>query len=462
MASEAVLGSVQSPSATAVRDAAYLVGGQLLSSVLLLATGIVLARALGPTGKGYYDIAVGSAMLLTTFTSLSLPSGIFFYAAKAPLQYRRLLLILAGVVLLVGLGVTAVLAGFGDTRLLSWMLPGGSRLTAAVLIGGLLVALQSQQFVQAVAKGRGKFKTFAASEVLARGATLAAAMALLIAGIVRPEAYVVGFGMATFAAVLLLTAVVVTTTAPTGGLPIRAMLLYSLPLFLGNVVQFMNYRIDIFFLKSFAGLAAVGTYMVAVWLAQIVWLVPNALASLILRTVAEREGTGAAIERVAAVTRACFALSVVTGLGLMLVGSLAITPVFGPEFRRGIPALLLLTPGTVLFCPTILLSAYLNGIQRQASTTWVACGALVVTLVLNFLLVPRLGIQWAAITSTCSYVVSTLATIYLVRRLNPGLTLAAILLPQPADLRLALGAIRAGAAHLRGLSWHNDRGRRTL
>jgi O-antigen/teichoic acid export membrane protein len=433
----------------------------MMASVLLLATGIVVARALGPTGKGFYDIAVGSAMLLTTFTGLSLPSGVFFYASRGPLAYRRLLVVLLCIAVAEGLIVTALLAAFGDTPVFAWMLPGGPRWTAALLIGMLLLALQSQQLVQGVVKGRGEFATFAGSEVLARGGTLILVGLLFVAGIVRPEPYVLGFGLATLAAVGLLTSSVVAASTASDALPLPAMLRYSLPLFLGNVVQFLNYRVDIFFVKNYTGLSAVGTYTVAVWLAQIVWLVPNALASLVLRAAAERDGSGA-MDRVAAVTRATLALSVVMGLALAAAGSLGIAPVFGKAFHGSVPALLLLMPGTVLFCPTIVLSAYLNGIQRQAFTTWVACIALVVTGVLNILLVPRIGIRGAAIASTCSYIASTLVTLVLVRRFNPGLSLSTLLLARRSDLQFAVTAIRAGAARVRGIPWHYDRSGRTF
>ena len=461
MASQEALHHVKTSRASAVRDAGYLVGGQILSSALLLPTGIVLARALGPAGKGYYDIAVGSAMLLMMFTGLSLPSGVFFHAAKASLDWRRLLLVLAGLVLATGLFITGMLASFGDSRLLSWMLPHGSHAKGALTVGLLLIVLQSQQFAQAVAKGKGEFRAYAISDVVTRSVTLAAAVILLFRGVTDPEAYVVSLGIGTMLAVVLLTAVVA-SPGPPGELPIRSMVLYSLPLFLGNLVQFLNYRIDIFFLQSFAGLSAVGTYTVAVWFAQIVWLVPNAIGSLILRAAAEAPDRRGAVEQVAMVNRGCFALSAVMGIGLLVVGWVLIPPLFGSDFRQSLPALLLLMPGTVLFCPTILLSAYLNGIQRQAVTTWVACGALVITLVLNVLLVPRLGIAGAALTSSCSYAVSTIATVYVVLRGHPGLTLRDLFLPDRVDISLVLDAIRSRVRRTRKPAWQENRRNRAF
>ena len=68
-------------------------------------------------------------------------------------------------------------------------------------------------------------------------------------------------------------------------------LIYSLPLALGNSIQFLNYRLDLFVLNRFHGLYTVGVYTLAVSLAQLLWLVPANLATLILnRAAADRAG----------------------------------------------------------------------------------------------------------------------------------------------------------------------------
>jgi O-antigen/teichoic acid export membrane protein len=435
---------------SSVRDAGYLVTSQVLASGFMFGLGIVLARALGPAGKGYYDIAVGSAMLLMTFLGFSLSSGIFYYAARGAFEHRRLLVVLLLVAVAQGGVAAAVLAGFGHHPLLSWMLPGGSVVPAALLIATLLAVLQGQQFVRAVATGRGRFDAFSLSEVLGRGAALLAVVMLAVAGVASPVPYVLVFALAMIGAVLWLGVVAWREPVTSSALPLAGMALYSMPLFVGNVVQFLNYRLDIFFLKGFLSLGAVGTYTVAVGIAQLLWLIPNALGSLVMRATAAHGGTEGVLRRVAEVNRFCLYLGMAAALGLAFAASVLLEAVFGRDFSGSMRPLLVLLPGVVLFCPTIVLSAYLNGIRKQVYTTWVACGSLVVTVVLNLLLIPRIGIAGAAAASTASYTVSSLVTTVLVLRLNRGTALGPFYLPQPADAQRVAALARGALARLGG------------
>lgn len=430
------------PSAPHVRAAGYLVGSQVLASALTLVTGILVARALGPAGKGYYDIIVGSATLLATLVGLSLGSGLFYYASRGPVGRGILARTTAAVILQAAI-VAGVLWMGRDLAPIRWLLPGAAALPAALLVALMLLALQGQQYAQGLIKGRGYFRTFALSELLGRGGALLGVVALVAVGSHAPAAFVLSVAVATLGAVLLLGAVLGRhATTDAGGAPFGNMLRYSLPLFLGNLVQLLNYRVDIYFVKQQLGLGAVGTYTVAVWLAQVVWLVPNALAALVLRAVAREDAGAVVFARTAAVNRMCLALSAIAGIGLALVGATGMTTIFGREFAASVRPLLLLMPGVVLFSSTIILSAYLNGVRRQALTSWVACGSLLVTVAGNLALIPRLGIAGAALTSTLSYLVSSALTVVLILRVVPGARASTLVIPQAEDL----ASVRAAAA----------------
>jgi len=53
-----------------------------------------------------------------------------------------------------------------------------------------------------------------------------------------------------------------------------------------NVAQFLNYKLDVFVVGFFAGTASVGRYTLAVSLAQLLWLMSNSVASVLLPKVA--------------------------------------------------------------------------------------------------------------------------------------------------------------------------------
>ncbi len=434
---------------SAGRDAAYLVAGQVAASAAGFGLGIVLARALGPEGKGFYDIVVGSASLLMMVLGLSLSSGVFYHTAKRPLDHRRLLVLLWGVAAVLACVAAALLAAGRGLPWIAWMLPSGPAGAAALLTGGVLLAVYGQTLAKAVAGGMGRFGAQSVTDALGRLAAVAAALALALAGVRTPVPYVAVFAAAIGISALALSGMVWRTPVASRALPAAAIVGYSFPLYVGNLVQFLNYRLDIFFVKEMVSLRAVGIYTVAVSLAQVLWLVPMALAALVMRQAAA-EGSGPGVlARVGEVNRFCLYLGLVSAVGLAGAAWIALGPVFGPGFEASFRPLALLLPGIVLFSPTIILSAYLNGIHRQVYTTWVACGSLTVTIVLNLLLVPRIGVAGAAVASTASYTLSSVVTVALSLRTTPGLTARALFVPHRADLARGMGLLRGALAGLR-------------
>lgn len=431
------------PSArSGARDAAFLVSSQLVAAVSTLGTGIVLARTLGPAGKGFVDVTLASAALLQMLLGLSLGSGIFYHAARGGIDHRRAVGATIGFSLISCALVAVVLPANATDPLVRWLLPSSTPVQAAWLVVALLGVLQLQQCLQGLAKGRGHFVAFGASEVTTRTGALLLVGALAVASTTSPAPYVLAFLIAAATATLFLAADGIRGPAPGKELPVRAIVGYSLPLYAGNLVQFLNYRLDVFFVKASLGLDGVGRYTVAVWLAQTIWLVPNALAALVLRSAAADPTSPDTRQLIALLTRGCLLLSATCAAGIALLAGPGVRAVFGADFDASVPALLLLLPGVVLFAPVVTLSAYLNGLGRQSLTTWVACGSLLITVAMNIILIPRLGIEGAALASTASYSASAAATVWLVLRVSPELTLAMILLPRWSDVQRLRSIIR--------------------
>ena len=50
---------------------------------------------------------------------------------------------------------------------------------------------------------------------------------------------------------------------------------------MGNVLQFFNYRLDLFLVNYFLGPSGVGIYTVAVSMGEMLWYLPNAVSFVI-------------------------------------------------------------------------------------------------------------------------------------------------------------------------------------
>ena len=124
-------------------------------------------------------------------------------------------------------------------------------------------------------------------------------------------------------------------------------------------------------------------------------------------------------------------------LALALVATQAITLLYAEKFGPSIMALLLLLPGIVVFSIANVLAAYIAGIGRPGLNFWVSGVSLVVTIALDFALIPKLNIVGASIASTVSYSVSALMLIVFFIR-ETGAPLRQLLVPTSEDVGLAM------------------------
>lgn len=222
---------------------------------------------------------------------------------------------------------------------------------------------------------------------------------------------------------------------------------YGVKSWLGTIMQFFNYRLDTLIVNFFVGVAAVGLYSIAVALAETLWYISAAASTVLFpRTasdvVAAAKFTPLVSRNVALVTLICAA-------GLALVCYPLIRILFGQEFVPAAGAVIALLPGIIMLGVGKVLASDLNGRGKPAYGSWAALCALTATLLLDFLLIPRMGFLGAAIASSISYGLSGAVLLIFYVRVS-GNSVRAVLLPQASDLKLYTALVRRGASTLRG------------
>jgi Na+-driven multidrug efflux pump len=110
-----------------------------------------------------------------------------------------------------------------------------------------------------------------------------------------------------------------------------------------------------------------------------------------------------------------------------------------------------LLPGIVAFSVVNVLAAYLAGTGKPRLNLMVSSIALIVTVVLDLLLIPRLNIVGASIASTASYSLGAILTVALFIR-QTGTAPREVLLPTKEDLRLLFSLARPWLRRA-GLQW---------
>lgn len=194
---------------------------------------------------------------------------------------------------------------------------------------------------------------------------------------------------------------------------IRLLFAFALLAYLTNFLQFLNYKMDVWFINSYVeDKSQLGIYGVAVSLSQLIWLLPNAFHSVLFTAVSENNSTETIKGQIDKWSKNVFYLAIGLGiLGYFL--SIKLLPtLFSAEYSSVVDVLPFLLPGIVLFAPSILWSAYFAGkgqvIVNLKATVLGFCAALVG----GFFIIPNYGIQGAAIVTSVSYAFTAAYTYY--------------------------------------------------
>jgi O-antigen/teichoic acid export membrane protein len=189
----------------------------------------------------------------------------------------------------------------------------------------------------------------------------------------------------------------------------RAILRLALVMGAVQIVNLIGYRVELFILDRYKGLAEVGIYSIAIQAAEAMWLVPAAIATAVTGPVVHESQAGA----VRLIRNACGRGLLYTVGIAVVVGALApflIPLLLGDDFRGAVRPLLLLLPGVVAYGPVSILVVFISiRCGRPRLSLLVSVIGLVVTAAASFVLIPRYGASGAAVASTIGYLAGGLA-----------------------------------------------------
>lgn len=227
-------------------------------------------------------------------------------------------------------------------------------------------------------------------------------------------------------------------------------MVYGLRGHLGNLASFFSYRLDVFVVNYFLDVTQVGLYSLGVLISEALWQMPAVVSTALFPRTARTVEAGAN-EFTCMVLRQMFLLTVVAAVLVALASPWAIPLVFGARFAASVAVVWWILPGTVALALGKIIAADLSGRGLNQHLPISAVIGMVLTLVFDLLLIPRMGIQGAALASSIAYVAAS-AYLFVVIRRALGRSLSVLLVPTRGEF-LAYGrlwvTVRAGLAGLK-------------
>ena len=201
----------------------------------------------------------------------------------------------------------------------------------------------------------------------------------------------------------------------------------------GTLASFFSYRLDVFVVNYFLDASQVGLYSLGVIISEALWQLPAIVAIALFPRTARTVGAGAE-DFTCMILRQVSFITFVAAFLIALACPIAIPLIFGARFAPSIPVVWWILPGTVALSLGKVVAADLTARGLVNHLPVSAILGMILTLVLDFLLIPRLGIQGAAIASSVAYLGSGVYLLAVIRR-NLNTSWKNLLWPTFAELQ---------------------------
>ena len=211
------------------------------------------------------------------------------------------------------------------------------------------------------------------------------------------------------------------TSNPPGflsGAQFKLLIKYSGLAFAGNIIFFLLYRVDYFFVEKFCTPEQLGNYIQVSKLVHLFFILPTILASAVFPITAAGKG-GELYPLLTLLSRTLFFLYIVATLVLALAGSWLFPFVFGESFAAMYQPFLWLIPGILALSGIFTLTAYFAGKNRIAVNITGSVYALIIIVVGDLMFIPHYGIHAAAMVSSLGYIVYQLYIISVFKKDYP-------------------------------------------
>lgn len=216
---------------------------------------------------------------------------------------------------------------------------------------------------------------------------------------------------------------------------------------LTNLVSLLNYKVDVFLVERWMGLAATGVYAVAVMMAELLWFVSSSLSQAAFARIGTPDRAQAAALTLRVMHFSITAL-LLTAPILYLTAVWLLPWGLGPAYAEVRPLLAVLLPAVLAYAPASVLSAYFtNHAGRPGIPAFMASGSLLVNVLVCSWAIPSFGTLGAALATLVSYALTMACLLALFRR-HAGCSWRQVLWPRPGQLRDDGKAVLALWRHL--------------
>ncbi len=396
------------------KNSAITFSSQILIFALGLITSIILARTLGPTGRGIYALIILIPAVMLRLGSLGIEAANVYFTGSKRYQIKDIVSNSLLSSILLGLVLIFLFWGMAHLNIFHRFLNSNQINSFYLWLVVLTVPLSLLSgFLNNIFLGKEEIAKYNKINIFRSVLQLITIIIFLLILRQRVFGAVISYVLTIIGITLFIILSIRKITKISLSFNRRLFkdsIKYGLKCYFGNLAQFLNYRLDMFLVAAFLTPTAVGYYSIAVGIAEKLWMLPGAIATVLFPRISSLKDAEAN-NLTPRVARYTFLITFVTSLILAILAQPLIKILFGSAFLPSVTPLLILLPGIIALSGCKVLTADLAGRGKPQFGTYASFTSLGVNIPLNLWLIPKWGISGAAFASSVAYIIATIIVI---------------------------------------------------
>ena len=417
---------------------------QIFSLIFGLGTSIIIARVLGPEGKGIYALAILLPATLIMFCNFGIAQASVFYIGKRKYRPEEIFgdnIIFSSLLTIFSLLIGLTVVFFFANSLFPYVAKGYLLLALFLLPFNLFL-----DFVNYILLGLQKIKEFNFINILQNFIFLILITLLLLGLGLGLKAVITAHILSCFFGAIVLFFL----TRKIVGIPslhfnkayFKDALRYGIKVYLGNIISFFHYRIDMFLINIFLNPIAVGFYSVAVGISEKIWLVSQSAATVLFPKVSSETDKKRLKEFTPIVCRNILFINSLGAILLFFLSRWLIILLYSKRFLNSVLPFQILLIGAVTIGGYRILTNDLYGRGRPELNIYIGLLSVGLNVILNIIGIPKYGILGAAWATSVSYTFAFLAITIVYSRIS-GNRINEIVFVKKLDLQFYKDLIRS-------------------
>jgi len=424
--------SITKESDSVLNNVSFTFGARIITLFLSLLVGIIIARTLGPSGKGLLAVIVMVGTVVLSLGNLGIGAFNTYAISNKSVEKKDIVGNSFWLGLIVGIICFLVILVFAfNFPIFFRNIP--RRYLLLYLLS--LPFFFWSNFFGAILIGEQKFRKLNIFTIIAQTINLIGIILLLLIFKLDVFYVLIWYVLVNIINALFPMGFIFLTDGTHFNfnlIVLKKTLNYGVKICLTGIFAFLILRVDLYMVNLFKGMTEAGLYSLASSFGDIFFILPSSIVTVIFSKInAEGESKK---ESIAKYSRISFFLVFLMAIGALLFIRPVIGLLFGEAFLPSVQPILLLLPGLIAWSITGILSQYFFsiGYPLKITISWFLVALL--NIVLDFIYIPQYGMAAAALSSTVTYVLTLGFHFYFFNKAT-GMGFYDVFMPRATEIR---------------------------